>query len=213
MKKSKLFLSVAAFMLCASTAISAVPEVFETISVQLRPDIEIYVDGEVQVLTDTNGNEISPIVYEGTTYIPLRLAGEIAGSTVSWDGTTNAINLDAAVRVDENNRINVQTANLELAQLEDFINNFAYPDHFVLDTFEYSDEVLTIYLHQSDEETWASVFEAVAAPIYDKFSGIEAIIFEIDLPYDTITKEYDYDWYLDQMNQVATGLKFMKNSI
>lgn len=200
MKKSKLFLSVAAFMLCASTAISAVPEVFETISVQLRPDIEIYVDGEVQVLTDTNGNEISPIVYEGTTYIPLRLAGEIAGSTVSWDGTTNAINLDAAVRVDENNRINVQTANLELAQLEDFINNFAYPDHFVLDTFEYSDEVLTIYLHQSDEETWASVFEAVAAPIYDKFSGIEAIIFEIDLPYDTITKEYDYDWYLDQMN-------------
>lgn len=200
MKKSKLFLSVAAFMLCASTAISAVPEVFETISVQLRPDIEIYVDGEVQVLTDTNGNEISPIVYEGTTYIPLRLAGEIAGSTVSWDGTTNAINLDTAVRVDENNRINVQTANLELAQLEDFINNFAYPDHFVLDTFEYSDEVLTIYLHQSDEETWASVFEAVAAPIYDKFSGIEAIIFEIDLPYDTITKEYDYDWYLDQMN-------------
>lgn len=200
MKKSKLFLSVAAFMLCASTAISAVPEVFETISVQLRSDIEIYVDGEVQVLTDTNGNEISPIVYEGTTYIPLRLAGEIAGSTVSWDGTTNAINLDAAVRVDENNRINVQTANLELAQLEDFINNFAYPDHFVLDTFEYSDEVLTIYLHQSDEETWASVFEAVAAPIYDKFSGIEAIIFEIDLPYDTITKEYDYDWYLDQMN-------------
>lgn len=200
MKKSKLFLSVAAFMLCASTAISAVTEVFETISVQLRPDIEIYVNGEALDMKDTNGNDVSPIVYEGTTYVPLRTAAEIAGTNVYWDGNNTDINLVSTNIDDQIQRINLADAALEVAQLDAYFSNLEYPQNFSFNTFEFSDKILTIYLNQSDEETWSTVFESITLSIYNKFSGIESVIFEIPLPYDTITKEYDYDWYLNQRN-------------
>ena len=51
--------------------------------------ISIYVDGKLQVPTDVNGNEVEPLIYAGTTYLPVRaLTGMLTDKEVEWDSKT-----------------------------------------------------------------------------------------------------------------------------
>ncbi len=63
------------------------------ITAQLRPDYTIRVDGQTQTFTDANGKVVSPISYEGTTYLPVRAIGGLMGKDVAWDATTLTIDL------------------------------------------------------------------------------------------------------------------------
>lgn len=42
-----------------------------------------------QTLTDVNGKEVKPFVYEGTTYVPIRGVSELFGADVGYDSETN----------------------------------------------------------------------------------------------------------------------------
>lgn len=54
--------------------------------------IKIFVDGQLQVPTDVNGNVVEPLVYNGTTYLPVRaLTGMLTNKTVEWDGDTESV--------------------------------------------------------------------------------------------------------------------------
>lgn len=54
--------------------------------------IKIFVDGQLQVPTDVNGNVVEPLVYNGTTYLPVRaLTGMLTDKTVEWDGDTESV--------------------------------------------------------------------------------------------------------------------------
>jgi hypothetical protein len=49
-------------------------------------DVKIYVDGKIQVPKDANGNTVEPLIYNGTTYLPVRaLTGMLTDKTVEWD--------------------------------------------------------------------------------------------------------------------------------
>ncbi len=56
-------------------------------------NIQIYKDRVLQVLKDAQGNPIEPFIYNGTTYVPVRVAAELAGVKVDWDGATKSIYL------------------------------------------------------------------------------------------------------------------------
>lgn len=71
---------------------SAVPK---TISAQIRSDFTIVVDGTVRHFTDVNGNTVYPLLYEGTTYLPLRAIGELMNKNVQWNSTTRTATLSA----------------------------------------------------------------------------------------------------------------------
>lgn len=65
--------------------VSGVITVFAaTIDVELG-GIRIFLDGEEQTLTDVNGDVVEPMIYNGTTYVPVRAVSEFFGKQVDWD--------------------------------------------------------------------------------------------------------------------------------
>lgn len=48
--------------------------------------ITIVVDGKKIQPTDANGNAVEPMIYNGTTYLPVRAVSSALGKAVYWDG-------------------------------------------------------------------------------------------------------------------------------
>lgn len=48
--------------------------------------ITIVVDGKKIQPTDANGNAVEPMIYNGTTYLPVRAVSSALGKEVYWDG-------------------------------------------------------------------------------------------------------------------------------
>ncbi|MCD8181005.1 MAG: PepSY domain-containing protein [Firmicutes bacterium] len=63
----------------------------EEISAEVRYDFTIVVDGAVQSFKDANGSAVYPILYEGSTYLPIRAIGTLMGKSVSWDADTQTV--------------------------------------------------------------------------------------------------------------------------
>lgn len=65
----------------------------QEVSVELRDDFTVIVDGTVRTFADANGKTVYPALYSGSTYLPVRAIGELMGKTVSWDPKTNTVTL------------------------------------------------------------------------------------------------------------------------
>lgn len=55
--------------------------------------IKIVIDGEKINPTDANGNTVEPIIYNGTTYLPVRAVANALGKAVYWDGPNYTVYL------------------------------------------------------------------------------------------------------------------------
>lgn len=54
--------------------------------------IKVYMDGNIKRLTDVNGKTVEPMIYDGTTYVPLRAAVNLlTDKEIEWDGKTQSI--------------------------------------------------------------------------------------------------------------------------
>lgn len=53
--------------------------------------ISIYVDGQLKVPVNAQGTPVDPLVYDGTTYLPVRAISNMLGKEVTWDGETSSI--------------------------------------------------------------------------------------------------------------------------
>lgn len=54
--------------------------------------IQIYVDGDLKKPVDANGNAVEPLIYNGTTYLPVRaLTNMLTDKEVSWDDDTQTV--------------------------------------------------------------------------------------------------------------------------
>lgn len=70
--------------------VSAVTVFAENIEVS-RNGIKIYWDGVERTLRDVNGEKVEPMIYEGTTYVPIRGMANLMGKEVSWDQQNQAV--------------------------------------------------------------------------------------------------------------------------
>lgn len=82
-KRTALILAITLciFGIAARAASNAV---IKEVRAQLRPDFTIVVDGEVKKFRNARGETVYPILYDGTTYLPLRSTGELMGKKVYW---------------------------------------------------------------------------------------------------------------------------------
>ena len=65
----------------------------EQISVTLSKEISIVYNNEIKEFYDVNGTKVYPILYQGTTYLPVRAVSSMFSIDVKWDGENNKIYL------------------------------------------------------------------------------------------------------------------------
>ena len=93
MKITRITKRLSALALCAvlavgSLAVSAGAAQSSAVTAQISPNIDVVVDGVERTFYNVSGTEVHPIVYNGTTYLPVRAIGELMGKNVNWDQST-----------------------------------------------------------------------------------------------------------------------------
>jgi len=113
MKKRTVSILLSALFLLGLIAGAAASGAIREIKAQLRPDFTVKVDGKVREFKNVNGEVVEPILYDGTTYLPLRAIGELMGKRVYWYENEKLIELkeekttvtDADVIVTESEKV------------------------------------------------------------------------------------------------------------
>ena len=77
-------------------------------------NIKIMIDGAEYVPTDADGNVVEPLIYNGTTYLPVRAVANAFGKEVKWNGESATVYLGKANRLEADNRLDmIQYTNYE----------------------------------------------------------------------------------------------------
>ncbi len=63
--------------------------------VYLKPDVIIMYDFELQNFVDVNGDPVYPIIYNGSTYLPIRAISGLMGAEIEWNGVTQTITINS----------------------------------------------------------------------------------------------------------------------
>lgn len=84
MKKKWMILAACAIGTLGIVVGASAANIVKSIKAELRPDFEVVIDGKKQSFKNVNGEEVYPILYDGTTYLPVRAIGELMGKTVYW---------------------------------------------------------------------------------------------------------------------------------
>ncbi|RXZ84040.1 hypothetical protein EBB07_02785 [Paenibacillaceae bacterium] len=92
MNKKMVLIGTCAFLLGAAATASAGP-VIKEIKAQINYGITMTLNGKTFAPQDAKGNDIKPITYQGTTYVPLRSVSEAFGIPVNYDGKNLKITL------------------------------------------------------------------------------------------------------------------------
>ena len=97
MKNGKNWKSFAAGMTMAVLCALAIPTLAagnsQTLQNVLVGGIRIVIDGQELHPTDASGNPVSPMIYNGTTYLPVRAVASALGKAVYWDGPNYTVYL------------------------------------------------------------------------------------------------------------------------
>ena len=93
-KKMKTCVFAVAAALTFSCGVFA-DDIVKNITAELRGDVKVVVDGKVQSFQDANGKTVYPVMYEGTTYLPVRAISNLMGKAVNWDDATQTVQLGA----------------------------------------------------------------------------------------------------------------------
>lgn len=92
MKKLKYLIPIGAVLLASTQVIGA--GVLKDIKVR-QGDINITLNGEKIQLKDVNGKPVEPMIYEGSTYVPLRSIMELDKNTkINWNNDTTTVEIE-----------------------------------------------------------------------------------------------------------------------
>lgn len=91
-KKAVVTITAAAMAFGIVAGVSAAP-VLEKISAQLNWSIKFQMNGKEWKAQDSAGNKLAPIIYGGTTYLPVRAVADALGTAVEYDAKNQMIYL------------------------------------------------------------------------------------------------------------------------
>ena len=118
--------SILVILLVIALSVTAIGAESRQIQATLSPDISISFNGARQNLRDANGNAVYPVVYEGTTYLPIRAVAELTGFGVNWDGSTRTVNLTNRTDADRVRLTDIATTNYGVSATTDMAR---FPDY------------------------------------------------------------------------------------
>lgn len=76
---------------CSAALLAGAVTAFATTIDVTMAGVKVYWDGVEKTLLDADHNKVEPIIYEGTTYVPLRAMSNLMGKTVDWDQSTLSV--------------------------------------------------------------------------------------------------------------------------
>lgn len=95
MKKRTYAVAALALTSCLVLGAAAASQAYN-VTATFRPDMALKVNGTAYTVRDTTGKEVSPLIYNGTTYLPLASLGQLLGAEVSWDAATQTVLINDA---------------------------------------------------------------------------------------------------------------------
>ena len=111
----------------------------------LKPDISIELNGSRQVFKDANGKFVSPIVYNGTVYLPIRAVSSIMKEPIEWDAGSKTIYIGKTLTYPVKSEAKVSTQYAAAADQDDIasinelpmgmVTGYSKPDLFVMYDF------------------------------------------------------------------------------
>ena len=121
--------------------------------------VKIVIDGRELHPTDVNGNKVEPIIYNGTTYLPVRAVANAFNKAVQWDGPNYTVYLG-----DMDGKLKYPTVELENMTS---INEEMYKTKKLTDNYgnRYSRAIYNISPSYTD-------FEFLLNMKYSKFKGV-----------------------------------------
>lgn len=91
MKKYFLFLFLTIVMVWVPLSCYAEELLNENVNAIINKEISIIYNNELKTFFDVNGNSVSPITYNNTTYLPIRSISALFSIPVEWDGANNKV--------------------------------------------------------------------------------------------------------------------------
>ncbi|MFB5763627.1 hypothetical protein [Paenibacillus medicaginis] len=133
MKKSIITLAVAGMTLTGAAGVYAGTQL-QKITAYLNHQIGIQVNGEAYSLADRQGTPLTPITYNGTTYLPVRAIGDVLDVPISYDASKQQVQIGGGKGGDNDgdNGANVGLAavNFTQAQLKGITKAYAKFESF-----------------------------------------------------------------------------------
>ena len=59
----------------------------------IDPGVRIFFDGAIEIMRDANRNQVHPLMFEGTTYLPVRAVAEILDLSINWVAATRTVQI------------------------------------------------------------------------------------------------------------------------
>jgi len=93
MKKTIITAIITTLAIAALCSVALAAARDTTIQAVLSPGITIRYNGEIQAMKDANGDAVHPILYNGTTYLPVRAVSNMLDLPVNWVNETRTVEL------------------------------------------------------------------------------------------------------------------------
>ena len=79
-----------AMVVCFSSGVLAAGNI-QNITAQINRGISVKLDGKNQTMYDATGKRVYPVIYQGTTYLPVRSISNMLGVDIAWDNATSSV--------------------------------------------------------------------------------------------------------------------------
>lgn len=90
-------LAITGLMLTITLATVGAETVYKTVNATLRSDMTVKLEDQALSLKDEEGKELSPLILDGTIYLPVKAIGDSAGLNIDLDEKTHTLNLNRSI--------------------------------------------------------------------------------------------------------------------